>query len=729
METVIKTPNFLIEDPRVQDIWMLTLTIANSVFLFALIVASITIILRIDTGTYQIKKFITTLIAAVALSNLSFLIVRALVDFGDILAAVFANIGRGTDTRDGIIIIWEYLEALTHIPVLPEGIPPIAGISNVLLAAVICWLMFKITIFVFERALAVAFLVVLAPLAFASTLLPSLKEYGKNWWPMAIKWILAWPIFIGIIKVSVIFLKAYANSPSELISSFRSPLAEDGPVIATFSFGIIGLLMLYYASELPKKLNLSAPLSGMVGTGADALAGKGYVGKASNWVGATLRNSGTARTVEGWRQAQIGQGGQSWVGRTANQIISRAVNPQSMRNIATADREKEVIEKTIDNLAYQAQEKSKTLAKQKVLVTNPDGSINEESPKYAAYEATKNEHKKLLGSLQYNNEQLNKKSTLESIGSADSLTEKLNKAIVDSKTGKRDEQRNAPGKANRAAHQLRTLARSVSRRPEDAAIAQATLGSAYVKKGLDDMGLDSSQYSIRKFSKQDIGDYDESMDAEYARAKKKRENLASGLGGNVLDIVKDDDTGLGMSFAMLSVLKSINKNLKTGKFSALPTNAEKESTLQAVIDARETTGSVNSADILNHIQGGSDKTLDSDTMDLYTEINTALSSASPNNDKQAIGKFGALFHDNSAQISDTIEKLEKLQAAEQQEDEINTAIQADNKKSEISFINTIRNQIQAKALKKVSQDNNIVINAANMSDDIKQQLDAAKKAE
>ncbi|MBU1082916.1 type IV secretion system protein [Patescibacteria group bacterium] len=714
--------NILIDSQITIDLWKITLNIANSIFLFALVVASIAIILRIDTGTYQIKKFITALIAAVAFSNLSLLIMKALVGFGDSLATVFGSIGVGnTDTA------FAYLIELSRIPAVPQKTDWFPAVMNVLFGALVLWILFKIIVFIFERMLAIALLTILAPLAFASALLPNLKEYSKGWWPMTIKWILAWPIFIGVIKIATLFLGKLTNDdPTKIASLLSQPLIEQTANSTAFSinekylFGIIGLFILYYASELPKKLNLSAPLSGMVGTGTEALAGKGYLGKASNWVGTTVRNTTPGIALEGWRKAQIGQGGKGGFGRLMSRVAGRAFNPQAMRDIATAKTEAAVMEKSIDHTAYAAQEKAKTMAEQeKKVPRDAEGNMIENSAEYATYKNTVNNHKELLGSLQYQNEQLNKKTALESIGSADSLTAKLNKAIKENK----------PGEAVRAAHQLRTLARSVSRRPEDAAVAKETLSSPSIKQRLDDMGLDSSKYSVRSFSK-DIGDYNESMDEEYARTTKERKKLADDLGSNVLAIARDDDTGLSLSLAMLTVLKNIDSNLKSsGAFKSL-SDDEKKKHLQTVIDARADTGSTSNNDLIDQIDGQRAITkLTSSEKDLYKEINNALSSATPNNDRQAIGKFAALFNINPAQMPDTILKLEGLQAAEQQEREIETAIKDDNKKSEISFINTIRNQIQAKALKKVSQDNNIVINAANMSDDIKQQLDAAKKAE
>jgi hypothetical protein len=686
LNTMLRDSNVMIESKLIHDIWQISLNIANGMFLLALIVASIAIILRIDTGTYQIKKAATTLILAVVLSNISLLVVRALVEFGDLLAAALSSIGNS----DPLLSTGAYLAALADIPVIKLGDGVTGAIINMVLAVMIFWVLFKITIFVFERALMVALLAVAAPLSFASALLPGLKEYSKNWWPMAIKWTLAWPIFVGITKIATLFLNKLAT-PATIIQELGKPLAMTETVLninIKYIFAVIGLFILYYASELPKKLSLSAPISGFVGTGADVLAGKSPLNKAGSYIGNTFRNTGPGIAMEGWRKAQIGQGGKTKAGKFWNRVVANTVNRKAMQDISAANTEKGVTEKNIDNIAYQAQEQAKLLAKQKKLVTDKDGNIIKTHPAYKTYKATEDRHKALLGSLQYNNEQLNKKTSLESIDSADDLKEKLRKAIAEDKAGD----------AARAAYRLRTLARSHSRRPEDAKIAQDVLNSDKVKAGLDNMGLKASSYAVPASGQS--GDYDTTMDEALIRAEENKNTLRASS-----DITDPAVLNMSADGTNLDSLEQLNAKLnESSAFGTLDTG-DKKKYLSDLINARNKTKSTNINDLLQQLARDnyvSVEDLSNTAEAAYTEINKALSEAVPNNDAQAIGKAQVLFDKvDSGNVGDVIIKLKELQNAEKEITTIKGVIDTDTKNSEQSYINTIQTDIENSAIKNI----------------------------
>lgn len=303
--------NFLINNPLTEKVWGMALVVANSLFLLALVIASIAIILRINTGTYQIKKVLTGLSIAIIASNLSLLIVKALIEMGTVLTTAISNLITPGKSYT------EYLIALTNIDARTKwggGADGLAeAIITLLLIAVIIWVTFKITLLLYERLIITFVLAIAAPLVFALSLLPTMQDYTKDWWTTLVKWILVLPMFVGLMCLSSLIL-SQAGPVSTISSSLSASILDlkNTPVLDTkIIFMIVGLIVMGLAGELPKKLKLTTPLSGIVGNTpmeaykkAKPLALKtaGYARGASG----ELLNAATSGLSEGSRYKNLG---------------------------------------------------------------------------------------------------------------------------------------------------------------------------------------------------------------------------------------------------------------------------------------------------------------------------------------------------------------------------------------------------------------------------------------
>ncbi|OGB85162.1 hypothetical protein A2994_03320 [candidate division Kazan bacterium RIFCSPLOWO2_01_FULL_48_13] len=336
LDALLSDPNWVFSnDSPLKDIVTVShgaaLTLANGFLLLGLIVASVAIILRIGTGTYNIKKFLGSFVTMAILANVSLPIFMALLGMGDALfnsvdfLFVESTIGISRDT------ILVYLKDLAnmHIPISLGVAGTILVLATMLISA---WVLIKVTLLLIERTIFLFIMLVLAPLSFGMSVLPTTQKMASQWIENVIKWILAMPMTYAILALGVFVLQEIGGkgtTPGEL-SSFVTGLGSSIDIVGgggielsaspihiaaatsvkDLLMFIIGLTIIYMAGTVPKMLKIGGAIAGLVespgkltGMGqkawktiADTATGKTPIGKfGKGVVGARWRE-----TMAGW---------------------------------------------------------------------------------------------------------------------------------------------------------------------------------------------------------------------------------------------------------------------------------------------------------------------------------------------------------------------------------------------------------------------------------------------
>lgn len=313
LNMVIADSNILLNHEIAQNVWTGSLAVANGLFLLALVLASVAIILRLNTGMYNLKKVLGGFIAAVILSNLSLLIVRVLVELGDNLTIAAYSLFTSIDSRltyDMIIGPDGFITALTKIK-SPAGIGGVNGYDHmgaVLLAITIMvlvfWILLKLTLILVERMFWIFLMAISAPIIFALSLLPTTQKLAADWWNKLIKWILVMPLVAAILSIAVYFLiitvegapNADGSRPPIDPAAFVSQLTDTEFFRELMTGGkgiflIVALIIMYQAGRANNLLGISGGgLSGAVDT--PKAMGKTAKGAAFGTVGAVKRTVG-----------------------------------------------------------------------------------------------------------------------------------------------------------------------------------------------------------------------------------------------------------------------------------------------------------------------------------------------------------------------------------------------------------------------------------------------------
>lgn len=455
-------PNFLLNDVATEATWYKILLLTNGVYLAVLIIASIAIIVRANVGTYNIKKVLGGLVTAVALSNLSLLIVRALVEFGQILTnSLSALFGINQDYYK--IFLFKLLsetQPITHIGNQTEEIILI-WVAFILVASIII----KLAVILFERMIWLFGLAIVAPLAFAVGLLPNMQNYSKQWWEHLIKWILVLPATLGLAGLSIYVMTNGGKNDVSFISVQITQLSSlfqrspDGSVVINNELLRIlaGLAILWLAGEAGKKMKLGVA-TGTIFKGiskgvTDTFTGKNAIGKFGkeqyyNTVYPEMvARSEKFKQFEGERLANV----RGWK--------ARVINPEGWKKVRKLDTQKKVDEATMGEQARNtkklAQKKQpyENLKKQKAemlkqyavdqngLLFSADGSAApaQDQQKYqdvekklkageADYEKTDKRYKQEMTGLAWKVREVNKVIPLDQIPDFDTLKADIERA-------------------------------------------------------------------------------------------------------------------------------------------------------------------------------------------------------------------------------------------------------------------------------------------------------------
>lgn len=238
----------------IQGVWKSVMTLVNSLVIAVLIFIAFANILRININTYSVKKFLPALVMAILLANFSYLICRLLVDLANVAMSLFIN-GSGSGSGVAGNLSKDVVTKSPDEGYMKAFIYPLLDSNMVSASGAIQWsyigstffytifqfaaaaIMLILALLFYIRNYVIYFLVAMAPLAFASTVLPQTKSLFNMWWSNFWKW-----TYMPIVSLFWIWLGAQWISKGVLTG---------GAHILPAAFGIV---CFYLALTTPFKM-------------------------------------------------------------------------------------------------------------------------------------------------------------------------------------------------------------------------------------------------------------------------------------------------------------------------------------------------------------------------------------------------------------------------------------------------------------------------------------------
>ena len=283
------TINFseLVKNTGVVEIgWGIFRDLSNMVFIFILLIISISIILGLST--YGSKSLLTKVILVALLMNFSLFTTKVVIDAANVFTVGFYNATiKNANTIDGwdkgitstfagalnLNTIYKSTEMKPGsdyggVKLGPNNILTVALMGSILLI-VTAFVFFAASVLFMKRIVVLMFLMMLSPLAFLGMILPATKGYSSQWWNTLFKEAFYAPIFMMFIYVVATAIRSdsFVKNISSPISGqgFANVATGGGQMLVIFNFILIIGLML--ASLITAAKMGATGASGMMSTG------------------------------------------------------------------------------------------------------------------------------------------------------------------------------------------------------------------------------------------------------------------------------------------------------------------------------------------------------------------------------------------------------------------------------------------------------------------------------
>jgi len=289
------------------------LNVINGFAIILLIVVALSEILRFNISTYGIKKILPTLILALVAANFSFLFIRLLVDFANVVMG--AMIDKDLKSGDLIGIFgngdWASAKNMGVADAVDKG--QWGTIFWFIIAQFLVFgagiLTIILSFLFFIRLWVIYFLTALAPLAFMSMVLPQTKNLFSTWWSNLFKWVfmpvisIFW-IWLGAQWVNVIHVNSTGGTPFFLSFLFTGVCFY---MAITTPFKLGGAIMNQWG-KLPKTLgNYGLKKQGDLAAGmswwGQNMQKTNAKGSFRNRLGGMMEKVGGATNINATRQA------------------------------------------------------------------------------------------------------------------------------------------------------------------------------------------------------------------------------------------------------------------------------------------------------------------------------------------------------------------------------------------------------------------------------------------
>lgn len=332
----VNTPEF------VETSFNIVRQLVNMFFILILVFIGLATILRLQT--YELKKTLPLLLIMALLVNFSGVFVGFIVDMANLPAHYFLDLARGD---------WDAIKNAFNPP--GSGAEKLGTVIASILYFLVATLIYFVLIFVFAiRTMFLWLLVILAPLAFASYILPATRgKIWNEWWQQLVQW------SIFVIPITFFMFLAQAaltgiGNPLDL--RLEEGTADEGiTFLRKFLAPFTALFILYIGVTVSQQMAPAAAKSvadfgkkwggraGMAaGTAALRFRGAGKF-KAEKGIGENLQEWGQRARIFGEKMPGTGGGGGGFVARWAGRgleltagEINRRMSEKDNREFDTA---------------------------------------------------------------------------------------------------------------------------------------------------------------------------------------------------------------------------------------------------------------------------------------------------------------------------------------------------------------------------------------------------------
>lgn len=248
------------------------IALANSFYVIVFLILIFSSSLPLGLDNYTIKKTLPKFIAAVIMTQFAYVICGVIIDFFNLLGTIVPNIifalpvGSDIVAGGGLSNLQKGLQSGIAVPLvggffLAFGWILIIIFALIALVAIVVGFMYMIL-----RYLVLFILILLAPIAFASWVLPGTEKFFSTWWKNFIRLNAMFPLITGMLAVSILLSQTLLASKET--NAAVKLIAMVVPIIALFL--------------IPKTLKwTTAGMSAIAGGMMGAVSGKmGAGGKA-----------------------------------------------------------------------------------------------------------------------------------------------------------------------------------------------------------------------------------------------------------------------------------------------------------------------------------------------------------------------------------------------------------------------------------------------------------------
>ncbi len=186
----------VITNDNVQSAWSQVRALSLSIFGITILVIAFMNIMKIQIQTWGVNRMIPKMILASFFIIFSKFLCISLINFSHAIVGSLQSNGGSSLSLNGLQGIQDKINSISDISF---------GMAwFVLLICIICFFVFIfLAVALLFRAVFLAFMIIVAPLAFALTILPWTEKYFQEWLKNFIKWVFFFPICMLILWVGM----------------------------------------------------------------------------------------------------------------------------------------------------------------------------------------------------------------------------------------------------------------------------------------------------------------------------------------------------------------------------------------------------------------------------------------------------------------------------------------------------------------------------------------------
>ncbi len=286
-------------NPLVNEGWAISRDVANMFFILILLYIGLATILKLDN--YGVKKLLPKFILIALLINFSLVIGGVFIDMGNDVGLFFTSAGA-VNEKGEVVNVGDNIQAALaisntfNIPkyntIDPEGETAsddinilIRGVMNLIFVIIVAFLLFAMALIMIFRIIYLWVLLILAPFAWASYILPDTKKIWSGWWDNFLKWaffpaIFGFFIYLALLTGLGFGESLFGNAP-EISGELTKRGGEPFQNITLFLQYLTVLFILFFGLITSQKWGLAG--AGMA---------KNWSDKAKNWSLGKMKTGG-----------------------------------------------------------------------------------------------------------------------------------------------------------------------------------------------------------------------------------------------------------------------------------------------------------------------------------------------------------------------------------------------------------------------------------------------------